>query len=153
MVDGCCRSPTFTSTRPLPCTPNAGAYPDPGGRSVTSHRTGIAEAEIDVVVPVHVGEVGTRGDIDIEREGTCPLDHPVHGHAVEQRRASAVIERRRPGMALDEVGLFPLHQAGEAGSIEGLHDESPMRGGVGPLMINHRAPPWTRVPPGDGEGG
>ena len=76
---------------------------------------------------VQIGEMGTRGDIDIKRERAGPLDHPVHRDAVEQGFASPRMKGCGARVPVDEVGLLPLHQDGKAGPIKGLHDGSPMR--------------------------
>ena len=65
---------------------------DRRARAVAGHRPGVAEAEVDVLVAVDAGEPGARGRLDEQGERTGPLDHPVHRHAVEERRLGALVQ-------------------------------------------------------------
>ncbi len=49
---------------------------DRGIRTVTSHGAGIAEAEVNVGVAIHIGEVRPFGFFHKDRERTRPADHP-----------------------------------------------------------------------------
>ena len=51
---------------------------------MTCHRASIAEAEIDVIMPVNALKMSALGFGDEHREGASPLFHPVHGDAAEQ---------------------------------------------------------------------
>ena len=52
---------------------------------VAGHGAGVAEAEIDVVVAVDVGEVRALGGFYEDGKGAGPFFHPVHGDAAEER--------------------------------------------------------------------
>ena len=60
-----------------------------GEGRMAGHGAGVAQAEIDVAVAVHIVEVRALGLADEGRESAGPLDHPVHGHAAQQRFAGA----------------------------------------------------------------
>jgi hypothetical protein len=52
-------------------------------RRVTRHRRGVAEAEVDVLVPVHVAEARSLRVGREDREAAGPADHPRHRHPGE----------------------------------------------------------------------
>ncbi len=94
---------------------------DRGIRTVTGHGAGIAEAEVDVGIAVHVGEVGAFGFLHKDRERARPADHPQHRHAAMQRLAGALVELVGFGVVLMEELFFLLEQLGEFGAIECRH--------------------------------
>ena len=55
------------------------------GPAMAGHRARVAEAEVDVLVPVHVRKRAPRAS-STNTGSAGPLHHPVHRHAVEQRR-------------------------------------------------------------------
>ena len=63
-----------------------------GPPAVTGHRTGVAEAEVDVLDAVHVEEAGSRRRGDVDREAARPPRHPRHRHAGDE----VARDRRRP---------------------------------------------------------
>ena len=64
-----------------------------GSRGVAGHRAGVAEAEVDVLVAVDVGEARALGLGREDREAAGPAHHPVHRHAAEQRVLRLLAER------------------------------------------------------------
>ena len=57
------------------------------GRRVPGHRARVAEAQVDVLDSVDVGEAGAGRLGDEDRERARPLDHPVHRHTGQERAA------------------------------------------------------------------
>ncbi|MNF62030.1 hypothetical protein D3C84_436990 [compost metagenome] len=57
---------------------------------VAEHAAGVAQAEVHVLVAVHVMETRAFGVVHEQRAGGGPVAHPVHGHAAEQRMAGAL---------------------------------------------------------------
>jgi hypothetical protein len=72
-----------------------------GGGRVADHRPGVAEAEIDVVDAVQVGEVRAGRGLDEDRPRTGPLAHPEHRHAARQ------VPSRSPPRLLGRGALPP----------------------------------------------
>ena len=107
---------------------------DHRGRAMAGHRAGVAEAQVDVVVPIHARCVGAAGRLQEERERTRPLDHPVHGHAVEQARAGAFVQRTSPWvplgkcrqLALEERVEPPWIDAGGGRACHGRQSDDPV---------------------------
>jgi hypothetical protein len=95
---------------------------DDWGR-VTSHGTGVAEAEVNVVVAVNVGEVRTAGGLYEDGEGASPFVHPVHGNAAEERRLGAKIELGGARMLGDEAFFFALMERVEFDAVDGSHGD------------------------------
>ena len=60
---------------------------DGGGRGMSGHRPGVAEAEVQIAVPVDVGEVPAVAGRGEQRKPAGPPLHPLHGHAAEQGAA------------------------------------------------------------------
>ena len=88
-------------------------------RAVAGHRAGVTEAEVDVVVAVDAAEMGARRALDVWREWACPLDHPRHRDALEERAPGTLVECRGPWMGVGEGGHLVGHEAGETVAIEG----------------------------------
>ncbi len=88
-----------------------------GGR-MAGHRSGIAEAEIDVFAAVHVGEVRAVSFGDENRKSSSPLFHPVHGDAAHQGMAGALVEGGGFGMFGDELRVFAQLETLEAGAVD-----------------------------------
>ena len=59
----------------------AGDGLDRRGRRMARHAAGIAEAEVDELIAVHVREAGACGTVDVDGMIAGPARHPVHGHA------------------------------------------------------------------------
>jgi hypothetical protein len=64
---------------------------------VAGHGAGVAEAEVDVLMPIDVAEARALGLGGEHREAAGPADHPVHRHAAEQVAARLLgqLERAR----------------------------------------------------------
>ncbi len=92
---------------------------DRRGGPVAGHGPGVAEAEVDVLVPVDVAEPGTRRLVDEQRVRAGPADHPVHRDAVEQGALGALEQRPRPRVGPFERGRLGGHEALEAESVQG----------------------------------
>src|SRR5579863_2617 len=88
---------------------------------MAGHCSGIAEAKINVVPAVDVGEVRTFCGLDKNREWARPFFHPVHGNAAEERVLCAAIESGGLRMIVDEALRFSLMKAGEFVGIDGGH--------------------------------
>jgi hypothetical protein len=65
---------------------------------VAGHCAGVAEAKIDIVAAIEVGEVGALGGFYKNGESARPFFHPVHGHAPEERGLGAMVESCGLGM-------------------------------------------------------
>jgi hypothetical protein len=101
---------------------------------VAGHRRGVAQAEVDVLVAVDVGEPGAAGTVGIDRVAGGVLVHPRHRHPAEQV-AGVGVRRGRPGVAVGEPGLLAFQQHAEVGAVEGVgrHGATvPMIAPVGP---------------------
>ena len=72
-------------------------------RGVPGHGAGVAEAEVDVLVPVDAGEPGAVRLGHVGRERARPARHPVHGDAVEHVRLRPLEELTRARVARDEA--------------------------------------------------
>jgi len=79
------------------------------------HRAGVAEAEVDVLDPVHVDEACALGRLDEHGKPSGPLAHPVHRHALEEVPMSAPGQLARPRMRIHEPRLFARVELGECG--------------------------------------
>src|SRR5437667_3986992 len=88
---------------------------------MSSHSAGIAQAEVNVAKSVHIVELSPLGLTHERWEGASPFDHPVHGHAAEQRFAGTF----KQGFGLGALGhkalLLALHEGLEAGAIDDFH--------------------------------
>ena len=93
------------------------------------HGAGVAQAEVDVTKPVHIIELRALGLAHERRESAGPFDHPVHGHAAEQRFAGTLEQSFGFGPLVDEALLLALHEGLEAGAVDGFH---------GSDNLNHR---------------
>ena len=51
---------------------------------VTGHRACVAEAEVNVGIAIHIGEVRAFGFFHKDRKRPRPADHPQHRHAAMQ---------------------------------------------------------------------
>ena len=92
---------------------------DRRGGAVAGHRAGVAEAEVDVVVPVDAGDVRAGGALDEGWERAGPLDHPVHRDAVEERRLRPLEQLAGPRMGPGEAVQLGRHETVEAGAVDG----------------------------------
>src|SRR5206468_9383975 len=59
-------------------------------RRVAGHGAGVAEAEIDVAMSVHVEKLGAVSLAHERRKSAGPFGHPVHGDSAQQRFAGAL---------------------------------------------------------------
>ena len=87
---------------------------------VAGHRTGVAEAEIDVVMAVDAVKARARGRFHEEGKGRRPLAHPVHRDAVEERVLRLLEQLGGAGVSGAEAIRLLGHQAREAGSVDGV---------------------------------
>ena len=60
---------------------------------VAEHGAGVAQAEVDVLMTVHVEETRTLGAFDEQRHWRRPIGHPVHRYAAVQRVTGAFGQR------------------------------------------------------------
>ena len=88
-------------------------------RRVAGHRAGVAEAQVDVLVAVDVGEAGAGRPRDEDRERARPLDHPVHRHAGRAATAGALVELLRARVQLAEALLLAGLQPGQPVAVDG----------------------------------
>ena len=88
------------------------------GQGVARHRTGVAEAQVDVLQPVDVDEPAAGGGGHRDRERAGPPGHPRHRHAGQQAAARLRGEGGRAGSGLDEPVLLPCAEVGQAGAID-----------------------------------
>ncbi len=86
--------------------------------TVPRHRTGVAEAEVDVLDAVDVDESRPGRLRDVDREGTGPPRHPGHRHAGDQMGRPLGSHRGRTRMELDEMGPLGAQQLGEAVTVD-----------------------------------
>ncbi len=118
---------------------------DRRGRAVAGHRPRIAEAEVDVVVPIDAAERGTRRGLDVEGERPGPLDHPGHRHALEEGGLGTLVELGRARVLPRERLALGGMEFGETGPIDGAVGGR-VRGHP-PMMAAPRAAPAV-IPPG-----
>ncbi len=109
-------------------------------RRVAAHRTRVAEAEVDVLVAVDVGEAAPARVGDEEREPAGPLGHPVHRHSGQEVVLRSLCQRARPWVLAREALLLATHEPGEGRSgVPGVRLQSdtsaraivPQHAGVG----------------------
>ena len=86
---------------------------------VAGHRAGVAQAQVDVLVPVDVGEAGARRLGDEHGKRARPLDHPVHRHAGEQRSPGAFEELSRARMLAGEALVLAGLEPGQPRAVDG----------------------------------
>ena len=91
---------------------------DRGCRGVPGHRAGIAQTEVDVLVPVDVDDPRSRCHGRKDGEPPGPAGHPVHRHATEQRRRRPSRELAGRGMALGEALFLGRDELGEALTVD-----------------------------------
>jgi hypothetical protein len=91
--------------------------------SVPDHRSRVAETEVDVGVPVDVGEPGALRGVEHQRERAGPPRHPRHRHPAEQG-AGPGRGGGRLRMELDERGFLALLQEREALSVDHGHSST-----------------------------
>ena len=106
-----------------------------GGR-MPGHRAGVAQAEVDVGVVVHVGEVGARRLGHEHRVRAGPLRHPRHRHAGKERLLPLLEELPGARVLLDEALLLGSQEPAAA-----ARDPSPSSCGqhMPPPPAFHRA--------------
>ena len=94
---------------------------DNGVGRMAGHGAGVAEAEVDVLAIVYIGEVSALGALDKDRKRAGPLFHPVHGDAAEERVLGAAVEGGGFRMIVDEALRFTLVKTGEFVGVDGGH--------------------------------
>jgi hypothetical protein len=88
--------------------------------AVAAHAAGVAEAEVDVVVAVDVGEahpIAARLVPDVDRPAADPAPHPVAGRAVEPAFLALDVERAAAGAGAGVLRLLGAHQVIDARGI------------------------------------
>ena len=88
---------------------------------MAGHGPGVPEAEIDIPMPVNIEKVSTLRLAHERRECPRPLDHPVHGHACQQRLARTLEQRLRFWALVHKLLLFALHEELQTAAIDTLH--------------------------------
>ncbi len=76
------------------------------GQGVAGHRPGVAEAEVDVLDAVDIGEAGPGGGVEEERKRARPAGHPGHRHPTQQVLAGLDGQLTGTGMGVDEASLL-----------------------------------------------
>ena len=89
-------------------------------RGVARHRAGVAQAEIDEPVTVHVGDGGAASLGHEQREPARPHRHPAHRNPAQQRLRGLGVQLARPRMLLREAGPLAFQQPPQPGAID-LH--------------------------------
>ncbi len=91
---------------------------------MTEHGASVAKGEINVFVPVHVGEVGSPSFGDVDGMRARPLLHPMHGRPIEEALEAPGVEDLGAGMGGFEASLLLLQQPTDLLQIDanrGLH--------------------------------
>src|SRR5439155_8552960 len=112
---------------------------DGGAGGVTRHGPGVAQAQIEVAMSVHVGEVGALAAGHEEGEAAGPAHHPVHGHAFEQRAAGPLVQREGPRVRLAEPPLLAGQERREPPAVP-AHASA----GARPTAASRAAPMTSR---------
>ena len=107
------------------------------GGGVTGHRAGVPEGEVDVGVPVHVGDPVAPGVVEVEGEAAGPHVHPRHRHPAEEVGG---LREQLPaaGMARGVPRLLGRQQRGQAATIDLGHGPR-----VDPPIPGRKPPPTT----------
>src|SRR3546814_17557652 len=105
---------------------------------MAEHRSGVAQAEILVAMPVHVPQLRPLRTIGKQREGRAPVEHPVERHTLVPMPGGVAGQRGGRGIGLDKTRAFSLkHQS----------DGSPRDHNLS-IMASHSIPPtnsgWRR---------
>ncbi len=116
-----CEAAIASSPGSIDVVPRAACAADRGDRRrrrVARHRARVAEAEVDVLVPVHVdhARADRLGDEDGEAPG--PARHPAHGNAAEERAPSLLEELERARVLGTKPLLLAPEQLVEPGAVE-----------------------------------
>src|SRR5947209_19275404 len=93
------------------------------------HRSGVAEAKVDVTMPVNVEELAALRFAHKRRKCACPFHHPVHGYATQKRFASTHEQCFGFGPFVHEAFLLVLHPRSAALWVHGFHGSSSSSGG------------------------
>ncbi len=94
---------------------------DRRGWRMSGHRTRVAQAKVDVAMPVHVDKVRPVRLLHKRRKRSRPLHHPVHGHARQQRLPRPLKQRLRLRTLLHKLLLLALHQGLQLPTVDGFH--------------------------------
>ena len=81
-----------------------------GRRSVTGHRPRVAQAEIHVLVPIHIRQAGPRCAGRERGETARPAHHPGHRHATDEGALPAAEQLRGHRVLIGEPAQFPVGQ-------------------------------------------
>src|SRR5688572_18290180 len=100
---------------------------------MTEHRTGVAEAEIEIGVSVDVLELDAARLAHEQRMRRAPVAHPVHGHAVEPVFGAELREPRRLGVRRHERIALSRREPGQRFAFDAraarvIHEETIARG-------------------------
>jgi hypothetical protein len=85
---------------------------------MSRHGAGVAKAKVDISKPVHVVTLGALRLAHKWWEGARPFDHPVHGHATEQRFASTFKQSFRFWPLTHKALLLALHEGLQALAVD-----------------------------------
>ena len=94
-------------------------------RGMPEHCPGIAEAEIDVLVTVNVGNLRAFCAFDKHRERAFPFDEPWHLHAGQEVRRRLQCQLPRSRMRRFEVLFLPVEQISDASPADCLRKVFP----------------------------
>ena len=84
---------------------------------MSGHGAGVAEAEVNVVVAVHILKMRAAGFSDEHGKFAGPFFHPVHGDAAEERFLSAGVESGGERAFGYEFFFFAGHERVEARAV------------------------------------
>src|SRR4029079_14026793 len=129
------------------------------GRAVAGHRTGVAEAEIHVLAPVHVDHAVADCAFDGDREAAGPQHHPGHRHAADQRALRTLVQLGRARVLGAEALQLRVEELRQSSAVDhrfqsGLHacrtstcGRPPEYGTVttSVWLVGSNAPPLARI--------
>ena len=90
---------------------------DGGGRGVAGHGAGVSEGEVDVLVPVDVGDPAAAGGAERQREAARPHVHPGHRHPAEQV-VGGPVRGQRSGMFGAVALPLPIQQPAQHAGVD-----------------------------------
>ena len=88
------------------------------GERVPGHGAGVAQAQVDVLETVDVGQPRAGGVVDEERERPGPPGHPRHRHPGQERAVGLRGELGGAGVQLGEAGLLGGTELGETLTVD-----------------------------------
>ena len=76
---------------------------------VAGHGAGVAQAEVNVIVTVHILEMRAVGFGNEDGKFAGPFFHPVHGYAAQEGFLGACVESSRERTFINELFFFAGH--------------------------------------------